>query len=512
MTACGNETNVESVRINEMLDTARAELARNEFEAAVAGYADAAEKAESERLDDDWFQAQMGLAQCYYRMGNNPEAYFLLSQAYEFAKKRLDEKWQYFALGNMALIDQEQGEWGIAKKYFAQINDWGAKSKDQVLQSTALGNLAELYSKTGEYSQALEYADRALTVMPEEKLNFASKLLGVKIAVLCDSGAYADAATLCDSLERMSVSDLGMRERTKLLQARILFGFGLDSAAGDTATKVLTSADPLMLVETRELLARQAEAQGDYRLALLHERAAASLRDSLADIKLGVTNKANVARLDLLEARAAMQGKDRVIVWESIAIALMCVLAVVGLLLTRHLIRTHRARREQAERERMATEMQLQDSIKAGDTLKSEIDSKNRTLASKMMHITRRSEIVEEFMRFLAENPQGGSDPEYRRRLMQFKAELKNSEDLENTMTYFENVNSGFLRRLREKHPELNSNDIRFLCYVYMQLNTKEIASLLNIAETSCKKRKQRLAAKMGLANAGELYGYISVI
>lgn len=53
----------------------------------------------------------------------------------------------------------------------------------------------------------------------------------------------------------------------------------------------------------------------------------------------------------------------------------MCVLAVVGLLLTRHLIRTHRARREQAERERMATEMQLQDSIKAGDTLKSEIDS-----------------------------------------------------------------------------------------------------------------------------------------
>lgn len=101
-------------------------------------------------------------------------------------------------------------------------------------------------------------------------------------------------------------------------------------------------------------------------------------------------------------------------------------------------------------------------------------------------------------MRFLAENPQGGSDPEYRRRLMQFKAELKNSEDLENTMTYFENVNSGFLRRLREKHPELNSNDIRFLCYVYMQLNTKEIASLLNIAETSCKKRKQRIACKNG--------------
>lgn len=509
---CAGGEATDSAKCLSLIDSAWTHLSDNEFAEAVTGYSDACTMAEKSGLDNEWFQARVGLARCYYRMGNNPEAYFLLSQAYEFAKKKLDEKWQYFALGNMALIDLEQGEWGIAKKYFSEINDWAEQNNNKVLQSNALGNLAELYGKTGDYRQALRYVERARALVPADKQSLAAQLQAVRVSVLCDSGAYAAAAVQCDTLTRMIGSDVSLREEARLYRTRILFATGAEEAALDSASLILRSSDPLMLIETRDLLALQAEKRGDYRQSLEHTRVGAALRDSLSDVKLGATNKANVARLDLHEARAQIEGKDRVIVWESIAIGLMCVLAVVGLLLTCHLIRNHRVRREQAERERRETEQQLQDSIKAGDTLKGEIDSKNRTLASKMMHITRRGEIVEDFMRFLSDNPQGSSDPEYKRRLMQFKAELKNSEDLESSMTYFENVNSGFLTRLRQKHPELNSNDIRFLCYVYMQLNTKEIASLLNIAESSCKKRKQRLSAKMHLANAGELYSYISEI
>lgn len=494
------------------METAHAALRKNEFDRATALYTDAGDVARKGELAEEWFQAQIGLAQCYYRMGNNPEAYFLLSQAYEYARKHLGERWQYYALGNMAVIDSEQGDWGMAKKYFGEIGDWAERERDSVLQSTALGNLAELSGKTGDYAPALKYADRALALIPPSKRSFFAKVLDIKITVLCDSGEWPQAAALLDSLERLGPTDLSMRESMQLLRARVLFGEGRDSAAVDTARSVLLSADLLMRIRTRQLLAERAEAAGNYRASLEHERVAAFLRDSLAEVKLGATNKANVARLDLVRTRAAMEGKDRVIVWESIAIALMSVLAVAGIVLARHLLRRHRMSRERAEREKVNAELQLQDSIKAGDTLKSEIDAKNRTLASKMMLITRRGEIVEEFMRYLSEETGFTADPDFKRRLMQFKAEIKNSEDLENSMSYFENVNSGFLTRLREKHPDLNSNDIRFLCYVYMKLNTKEISSLLNIVPSSCKKRKQRLATKMGLDNAAQLYDYISGI
>ncbi|HYD90743.1 MAG TPA: hypothetical protein VEA37_04555 [Flavobacterium sp.] len=73
---------------------------------------------------------------------------------------------------------------------------------------------------------------------------------------------------------------------------------------------------------------------------------------------------------------------------------------------------------------------------------------------------------------------------------------------------HFEKVNPGFLKKIKEEHPQLTQKDIRFLCYLYMNLSTKEICAIFNITPTAFWKRQQRLCEKMNLKK-GQLYDYI---
>jgi DNA-binding NarL/FixJ family response regulator len=45
-----------------------------------------------------------------------------------------------------------------------------------------------------------------------------------------------------------------------------------------------------------------------------------------------------------------------------------------------------------------------------------------------------------------------------------------------------------------------------------MNLSTKEIASMLNITLEACRKRKERIAAKLELHDSMPLYDYLSTI
>lgn len=64
-------------------------------------------------------------------------------------------------------------------------------------------------------------------------------------------------------------------------------------------------------------------------------------------------------------------------------------------------------------------------------------------------------------------------------------------------MSEFDNVYENYLANLLEKHPELTSYNLRLAALVKLQLSNKEIASILNIAESSVKKAKGRLKQKI---------------
>ena len=61
----------------------------------------------------------------------------------------------------------------------------------------------------------------------------------------------------------------------------------------------------------------------------------------------------------------------------------------------------------------------------------------------------------------------------------------------------FNNADKDFLKNLKQKHPELTSNDLRLCTYLRLNLSSKEIAPLLNISSRSVEVKRYRLRKKM---------------
>jgi hypothetical protein len=55
----------------------------------------------------------------------------------------------------------------------------------------------------------------------------------------------------------------------------------------------------------------------------------------------------------------------------------------------------------------------------------------------------------------------------------------------------------------------LTITDIRYISYVYMNLDTKEIASMLNITPVACRKRKERIEKRLNLTEKISLNAYL---
>lgn len=73
---------------------------------------------------------------------------------------------------------------------------------------------------------------------------------------------------------------------------------------------------------------------------------------------------------------------------------------------------------------------------------------------------------------------------------------------------YFEKVNPLFIKRLTQKHPNLTTKDIKYCCYLKMNMSNNDIKNILNINQESVRTHKYRLKRKLGLSRESSLRSY----
>jgi DNA-binding CsgD family transcriptional regulator/cell division protein FtsB len=76
----------------------------------------------------------------------------------------------------------------------------------------------------------------------------------------------------------------------------------------------------------------------------------------------------------------------------------------------------------------------------------------------------------------------------------------------------FEKVHGGFLQRLRIKLPDLSPAETRFMALAKLQLNNKEMASILGISPDSIRMMRHRLRKKLALTEEGSLEELINSV
>lgn len=74
---------------------------------------------------------------------------------------------------------------------------------------------------------------------------------------------------------------------------------------------------------------------------------------------------------------------------------------------------------------------------------------------------------------------------------------------------YFENINPDFLKDLSAKFPCLTSKDLKYCCYLKMNMSNEDIRLVLGINQESVRTHKYRLKKKMVLEKNQDLQNYL---
>lgn len=74
---------------------------------------------------------------------------------------------------------------------------------------------------------------------------------------------------------------------------------------------------------------------------------------------------------------------------------------------------------------------------------------------------------------------------------------------------YFENINPNFLKELSKKYPCLTAKDLKYCCYLKMNMSNEDIRYILGINQESVRTHKYRLKKKMVLSKNQDLRQYL---
>lgn len=168
---------------------------------------------------------------------------------------------------------------------------------------------------------------------------------------------------------------------------------------------------------------------------------------------------------------------------------------------------------EKKEREHLIIETELEATKNVAlfkqEQLKNKISEKNRELSAKTLYLSIRNELIEDAVKTLSVIPEIAANPAVSSQIKLLNEHLKSDAGWTDFINQFEKTNPTFLRILKKTHPALTGKDIRFICCVFMNLDTKEISNIFNITYNAANRRKYRIKEKMNIPEKASLYEYL---
>jgi ligand-binding sensor domain-containing protein/DNA-binding CsgD family transcriptional regulator len=147
------------------------------------------------------------------------------------------------------------------------------------------------------------------------------------------------------------------------------------------------------------------------------------------------------------------------------------------------------------------------------DNLETELNYKNKELATLTMHLVDRGKLLlnikEELMTLI--HKLNIPDPAYQfRSVFKLLSDTdKNDEDWDHFAIYFDQVYNNYLSTMKTKFPNLSSTDLKLCAYLRLNLSSKETAQLLNISLKGVEISRYRLRKKLQLAREVNLYDFL---
>lgn len=167
------------------------------------------------------------------------------------------------------------------------------------------------------------------------------------------------------------------------------------------------------------------------------------------------------------------------------------------------LILQHQLEKEQKEKQLISLQ---------NEKLTSEVQFKNKELATSTMYLLQRSKLlftIKEEILLAMKKIEPAPLHSFKKVLRLFEEAENNEEDWEQFSRHFDEVHNNFLSSLKKQYPDLSTTDLKLCAYLRINLTTKEIAQSLGISVRGVETSRYRLRKKLSIPGETGLYDFL---
>lgn len=147
------------------------------------------------------------------------------------------------------------------------------------------------------------------------------------------------------------------------------------------------------------------------------------------------------------------------------------------------------------------------------EKMESELSHLNNLLAASTMNLVVKNEFMENIKLELKHIRQKWENRELKKDVEKVVREIDSAlrlqEDWEQFEYHFDKVHGDFLSRLRDQFADLSPNEQKLCAFLRLNLNTKEVANLMNISARGVEVARYRLRKKLGLQKGENLSKFV---
>lgn len=406
------------------------------------------------------------------------------------------------ALEQIGIIQSTQKNYESALKYYkqaAQIYEQEHQEWSLTYVNTSLGST---YKNLDDYVNAKKHYDLAIKYAKEFEDKFAlSDALNAVAELEIENENYAKAKTLF-----LEVKTIAEEESYQLNLANALHGLSKISYENKNyGTALKYNYEAIELAKPNNALAylkrfypyraKILQAQNKHKEAIVYLDASREVNDSLysitktqqiEELKTIYETEKKEQQIALQEAEInLLEKKGEVNTLYIILLGLGLLLALIGFYALRQ-----KLKRSKTEKEK----------------LNLELDYKKKELTTHALHLAKKNELLENLKQQAktfktSENSLKG----YNQLIRTINFDLKGDNNWDNFSRYFEQVHTDFNTNVKQKFPEVTSNELRLMALLKMNLSSKEIANILNISPEGVKKARYRLRKKLDITTEDSL-------
>jgi tetratricopeptide (TPR) repeat protein len=370
-------------------------------------------------------------------------------------------------LNNIGIIYDNKNQLDLALEYFMQASTFSKKVSDNENLSSVYSNMGIVYLKGKRYELAEAIFIEALNIRKK-----GNDIYGLSKSTFHLGKLYKEKGQLNKAQEYL----LSSLEYCKKANS--------------------SSARASVLEELSEVMARK----GDYKQAYQYHVAYKSLNDSLF-------NKENQQKIIQTEmqynfdkesqtAKAAQNQRE--LIYLIVAVVLIFIIIIVVIM---YWFQETKAKIQQLLKEK--AELNNKDLILRENTLKKDLEFKNKELTTNIMYLLKKNEfIVEISNRLMALKKQIKKDDQ--ETIQKIIFDIKHAQDDDVWKEFevrFNQVYNDFYERLKSKYPDLTLNEKRICAFLRLNMTTKEICSLTRQSYNSLNVARARLRKKLNIQN-----------